>query len=89
MTSSNGAGAFNARVRVNEPEHITQPAREQRVSDCDAQVALIREQITALRADDTADLTWRRNRIAALEANLETAEAEAELARAEAQKGRS
>jgi hypothetical protein len=54
MNSSNGVGAFNATVRTNEPEHVAQAAREQRVEDCDAAVDHIEQKLAALQVALTA-----------------------------------
>jgi multidrug resistance efflux pump len=53
-TSSNGAGAYNATVRVNDPDHIVQAAREQRVADCDRAVEHIETKLAGLQAALTA-----------------------------------
>lgn len=88
MTSgSNGVGAFNATVRVNEPGHIVQAARVQRASDCAAAVEHIETKLAALEAERHPDLSYMTKRMAALQAALEAAQAEAEQARREAQEG--
>lgn len=87
MTSSNGAGAFNPGVRVGEPQHAAQAARERRAADLTADVAAVQERIAAVEADLTADPQWRDMRLAALRAALKQATAEAEQARREAQEG--
>jgi hypothetical protein len=89
MNSSNGVGAFNASVRTNEPQHVAQAAREQRVEDCDAAVAYVEDKLAAIRDGIGSDPTeFEINKLAALQNALAAAEAEATQARAEAQDGR-
>lgn len=87
MSSSNGVGAYNASVRVSEPERVVRAARVQRVADCTEAVTVIEAKIAALHGDTEADRDWTAGKLAALDAALQSATAEAEQARAEAREG--
>lgn len=88
MNSSNGVGAFNARVRVNDPEHLARSARRHRVVDCDTAVEHIEQKLAGFRhhLDGQTEVTEADTiKLAALHTALEAAKAEATQARAEAQ----
>ena len=88
MSSSNGVGAFNAQVRVNDPEHVARAARQRRVVDCDTAVEHIEHKLAGFRHHlDGQDTATEADtiKLAALQAALDAANAEATQARAEAQ----
>lgn len=93
-TSSNGVGAFNATVRVDEPYEVVQPARERRALDLAQAAERIEAKLAAHRdADLPDDATSEQKQLlkareAALKAALKAAHAEAEQARREADEAR-
>ncbi len=77
-TGYNGASAFNASVRVDDPDGLAQKAREERAEDFEEALKHVR---------DKWNTEKNKARKAALRAAVEAAEAQADQARAEALKG--